>query len=254
MGVGLEKAAADSNAKPGDRIRYGGTASNRITKRIKMIDAANGHGRVERRQVPRTRWRVTEENSPADRKTAAHDPDLVAAPSPMVIIEKALNARFPRTARATQYHGSDEGADCAPPRARTFVRPIWTTRSIMSSIRRQRQCTSKPDCGTHENSGSGTLTSRMSPHHCLGSSFKSCSRNHFRYNSLTVPVYAGTDSLLESRTRRRSRSGCVQCYQVHPDGWTSALDRTSSEATLALALLQKKSGGCGFIWKETIAV
>ena len=40
----------------------------------------------------------------------------------------------------------------------------------------------------------------------------------------------------ESGTGRRSRSGCLQHYQIHPDGGTSALDRTSREATLSRSL------------------
>ena len=95
-GVGLEKATADSKARPGDRIQVRRDAVERVAKDIKVIDAASGSARTERRQVPRNRWRVTAEKfRSADRQTAARDPDLVAAQSQMVIIEKALERAFP---------------------------------------------------------------------------------------------------------------------------------------------------------------
>jgi hypothetical protein len=95
-GVGLEKATADSMAKPGDRIEVRRDGVERVAKDIKVIDAANGSARIERRQVPRNRWRVTAERfRAADRQTAARDPDLAAAQSQMVVIEKALERVFP---------------------------------------------------------------------------------------------------------------------------------------------------------------
>ncbi len=100
-GVGLEKAAVDSKAKSGDRIDVRREGIEQVSKSIKVIDAANGHARIERRQVPRNRWRVTAEKfRSADRKTAARDLDLVAAQSQMVIIEKALERAFPDNERA----------------------------------------------------------------------------------------------------------------------------------------------------------
>jgi len=100
-GVGLEKAAVDSKAKPGDRIDVRREGIEQVSKSIKAIDAANGHARIERRQVPRNRWRVTAEKfRSADRKTAARDLDLVAAQSQMVIIEKALERALPEQERA----------------------------------------------------------------------------------------------------------------------------------------------------------
>lgn len=60
-----------------------------------MIDAATGVVGIERRQVPRNCWRVTAEKfRSADRPTAARDPDLAAAQSHMVIIEKAIERVF----------------------------------------------------------------------------------------------------------------------------------------------------------------
>jgi len=100
-GVGLEKATADSKARPGDRIQVRRDGVVRVAKDIKVIDAANGSARIERRQVPRNRWRVTAEKfRSAAPQTAAHDPDLVAAQSQMVIIEKALERAFPEDERA----------------------------------------------------------------------------------------------------------------------------------------------------------
>jgi hypothetical protein len=100
-GVGLEKATADSKARPGDRIQVRRDGVERVAKDIKVIDAASGRARIERRQVPRNRWRVTAEKfRAADRQAAALDVDLVAAQSQMVIIEKALERAFPEDERA----------------------------------------------------------------------------------------------------------------------------------------------------------
>jgi hypothetical protein len=100
-GVGLEKATADSKARPGDRIQVRRDGVERVAKDIKVIDAANGSARIERRQVPRNRWRVTAERfRSSDRQAAARDPDLVAAQSQMVIIEQALERAFPANDRA----------------------------------------------------------------------------------------------------------------------------------------------------------
>ena len=66
-----------------------------------MIEAAGGHVRIERRPVPRNRWRVTAERfRAADRQTAVRDADLVVAQSQMAIIEKALERAFPNDERA----------------------------------------------------------------------------------------------------------------------------------------------------------
>jgi hypothetical protein len=108
-GVGLEKATADSKARPGDRIEVRRDGVERVAKDIKVIDAASGSARIERRQVPRNRWRVTAEKfRTADRQTLARDPALVAAQSQMVFIEKALERAFPKDVRAR--HGIMEVA------------------------------------------------------------------------------------------------------------------------------------------------
>lgn len=102
-GVGLEKATADSKARPGDRVQVRRDGVEQVTKEIKVVDAANGQTRVERRQVPRNRWRVTAEKfRAADRRAVARDPDLVAAQSQMVNIEKVLERAFPTDERARQ--------------------------------------------------------------------------------------------------------------------------------------------------------
>lgn len=100
-GVGLEKAIADSDAKPGDRVQVRRDGVEQVTKEVKVIDAANGQTHVERRQVPRNRWRVTAEKfRSADRQTVARDPALVAAQSQMILIEKALERVFPKDVHA----------------------------------------------------------------------------------------------------------------------------------------------------------
>src|ERR1700736_885340 len=57
-GVGLEKATAESNAKPGDRVHVRRDGIERVTKEIKVIDAASGQAHIEQRQVPPHRWEV----------------------------------------------------------------------------------------------------------------------------------------------------------------------------------------------------
>lgn len=100
-GVGLEKAANDSGTKPGDRIQVRRDGVERVAKYIRVMDPASGSARIDRRQVPRNRWRVTAEKfRAADRQTLARDPDLVAAQSQMVIVEKALERVFPGVERA----------------------------------------------------------------------------------------------------------------------------------------------------------
>jgi Large polyvalent protein-associated domain 7 len=100
-GVGLEKATADSSARPGDRIQVRRDGVERIAKDIEVIDAASGSARIERRQVPRNRWGVTAEKfRAADRQTTVRDSDLIGAQSQMVIIEKALERAFPDNERA----------------------------------------------------------------------------------------------------------------------------------------------------------
>ncbi len=100
-GVGLEKAVADSKAQPGDRIEVRRDGIEQVSKRIKAVDVATATTRIERRQVPRNRWRVTAEKfRAADRKAAARDPDLAAAQSQIVVIEKALERAFPDNERA----------------------------------------------------------------------------------------------------------------------------------------------------------
>jgi hypothetical protein len=107
-GVGLGKATADSNAKPGDRVHVRRDGVEHVTKEIKVIDAS-GHAHSERRRVPRNRWQVTAGDfRAADRQTAARDPDLVAAESQMIIIEKMLERAFPKDERAR--HGIMEAA------------------------------------------------------------------------------------------------------------------------------------------------
>jgi hypothetical protein len=102
-GVGLEKAMADSKARPGDRIQVRRDGVERVAKDITVIDVASGSARSERRQVPRNRWRVTAENFRAtDRAAAARDPDLVAAQSQIVIIEKLVERAFPKDEHTRQ--------------------------------------------------------------------------------------------------------------------------------------------------------
>jgi Large polyvalent protein-associated domain 7 len=102
-GVGLEKATADGNAQPGDRVHVRRDGIERVTKVIKVIDATSGHAHIEQRQVPRNRWQVTAEKfRAADRVAAARDPDLVAAQSQIVAIEKLVERAYPKDEHARQ--------------------------------------------------------------------------------------------------------------------------------------------------------
>jgi hypothetical protein len=102
-GVGLEQATTHSRAKPGDRIYVRRDGVERVTKEIKVIDAATGAAGLERRQLPRNRWRVTAETfRAADRVAAARDPDLVAAQSQIVAIEKLVERAYPKDEQARQ--------------------------------------------------------------------------------------------------------------------------------------------------------
>ncbi len=99
--VGLEKAAADSNARPDDRIHVRRNGVEQVSKDITVINDVSGKTRIERRQVPRNRWRITAERfRSADRNAASRDADLVTAQSQMVIIEKAAERAFPQNERA----------------------------------------------------------------------------------------------------------------------------------------------------------
>jgi Large polyvalent protein-associated domain 7 len=102
-GVDLEKATTESGAKPGDRIHVRRDGVDRVRKEIRVIDAATGVAGMERRLVPRNRWRVTAQTFRAsDRATAARDPDLVAAQSQIVIIEELVERAFPKDEQARQ--------------------------------------------------------------------------------------------------------------------------------------------------------
>src|SRR3984893_5217406 len=119
-GVGVEKVVVDSKVQPGDRIDVRRDGIEQVSKSIKVVDAASGTARLERRQVPRNRWRVTAEKfRAADRKAAARDPDLAAAQSQIVVIEKPLDSR--QRARPSQHRRSGPRADCKTSRAGAFV-------------------------------------------------------------------------------------------------------------------------------------
>ena len=124
-GVGLEKATADSNAKPGDRVHVRRDGIERVTKEIKVIDATSGHAHIEQRQVPRNRWQVTAEKfRMADRQTAGarSRPGRGAIPNG-ADRESTGTGVSQGCTRASQYHGSGEGTDCTPSWARTLIRP-----------------------------------------------------------------------------------------------------------------------------------
>ncbi|TYL88709.1 hypothetical protein FXB40_37575 [Bradyrhizobium rifense] len=101
-GVGLEKDVADSGGKPGDRILMRREGVEPVIRAIKFTDAATGLAGIERRQMWRNRWSVTVEARRADRPAAAHDSDLLAAQSQIVIINKLLERALPNDENARQ--------------------------------------------------------------------------------------------------------------------------------------------------------
>ena len=155
-GVGLEKATTDSGARPGDHIHVRRDGVERVTKEIKVIDAATGVAGIERRQVPRNRWRVTAETfRAADRLTAARDPDASRGTVTNCSHREVGRTRISKErTRTSEHHGSSQGAHRPTPREGAFVcaSDRHGARSRSSSIgARQRSGPSKPERQTHEN-------------------------------------------------------------------------------------------------------
>ena len=122
-GVGLEKATTDSRARPGDRIQVRRDGVDRVAKDIKVIDAASGSARIERRQVPRNRWRVTAEKF---RATDRADSRSGSRPGRGTVTNgdhrEVARTRVPKgRARTSEHHGSGQGAHRPTPREGAFV-------------------------------------------------------------------------------------------------------------------------------------
>ena len=101
-GVGVVTDVADSGARPGDRISLRRDGVAPIIRSIKSIDAATGAAGIERRQMWRNMWKVTVEERRADRTAAAHDSDLLAAQSQIVVINKLVERALPNDENARQ--------------------------------------------------------------------------------------------------------------------------------------------------------
>ncbi|MDH6261711.1 LPD7 domain-containing protein [Bradyrhizobium sp. BR13661] len=101
-GVGIVTDVADSGAKPGDRISLRKDGVEPVIRAIKAIDAATGVTGIERRQMWRNTWSVTVEERHADRPAAAHDSDLLAAQSQIVVIKKLVERALPNDENARQ--------------------------------------------------------------------------------------------------------------------------------------------------------
>jgi hypothetical protein len=77
------------------------------------------------------------------------------------------------------------------------------------------------------------------------------SRNHFRYNSLTVPNRRDGFSFSGgSGTGRWSRSGCMRRYQVHRERRLDVCSRQNIQRSCSLALSQPNSGAADLCRKE----
>jgi hypothetical protein len=101
-GVGIVTDVADSGARPGDRISLRRDGVEPVIRAIKVIDAATGSAGIERRQMWRNMWSVTVEARHADRPGTAHDSDLLAAQSHIVVINKLVERALPNDENARQ--------------------------------------------------------------------------------------------------------------------------------------------------------
>jgi hypothetical protein len=101
-GVGVVTDVADSGARPGDRISLRMDGVEPVVRAVKSIDAATGIASSERRQMWRNMWSVTVEERRADRPAAAHDSDLLAAQSQIVVINKLVERALPNDENARQ--------------------------------------------------------------------------------------------------------------------------------------------------------
>lgn len=101
-GVGVVTDVADSGAKPGDRISLRRDGVEPVIRAIKSIDAATGMAGTERRQMWRNTWSVTVEERRPDRTAAAHNSDLLAAQSQIVVINKLVERALPNDENARQ--------------------------------------------------------------------------------------------------------------------------------------------------------
>ncbi|MBR1208745.1 MULTISPECIES: LPD7 domain-containing protein [unclassified Bradyrhizobium] len=101
-GVGVVTDVADSGARPGDRISLRRDGVEPVIRAIKSRDAVTGFTRAERRQMWRNMWSVTVEARHADRPPAAHDSDLLAAQSQLVVINRLVERALPNDENARQ--------------------------------------------------------------------------------------------------------------------------------------------------------
>jgi hypothetical protein len=101
-GVGVVTDVADSGARPGDRISMRRDGVVPVIRAIKSIDAATGIAGIERRQMWRNTWSVTVEARRGERPAAAHDSDLLAAQSQIVVINKLVERALPNDENARQ--------------------------------------------------------------------------------------------------------------------------------------------------------
>ncbi|WP_439400362.1 LPD7 domain-containing protein (plasmid) [Bradyrhizobium sp. PMVTL-01] len=101
-GVGVVTDVADSGARPGDHISLRRDGVEPLIRAIKFKDVATGIGGIERGQMWRNRWSVTVEARRGDRPAAAHDSDLLAAQSQIVVINKLVERALPNDEYARQ--------------------------------------------------------------------------------------------------------------------------------------------------------
>lgn len=97
-GVGVVTDVADSGARPGDRISLRRDGVEPVIRAIKDTGLAG----IERRQMWRNMWSVTVEECRADRPAAAHDSNLLAAQSQVVVINKLLERALPNDENTRQ--------------------------------------------------------------------------------------------------------------------------------------------------------
>ena len=146
-GIGVVTDVADSGARPGDRISLRRDGVEPVIRAIKSIDAATGIAGVERRQMWRNMWSVTVEERRADRPVAAHDSDLLAAQSQLVVVNKLVERALPNdeTARQSILAFAKERIAHHLESGRSFARA-----NVLSSVQERHQAATGKDKVHHE--------------------------------------------------------------------------------------------------------
>lgn len=95
-GTGLREAVEASGARSGEFVQVRRTGFEMVPKSFGVVDAERSGTRTEQRHVRRHRWSVERDRFRAlPRDEAVKDPDLAAAHSHLVALDRALARAFP---------------------------------------------------------------------------------------------------------------------------------------------------------------